>query len=72
MTVEELMKMWGSRNRAEYGPGDRLPGGLVESVATDPYAGPEWQQHPQVLAWRRRGRLQGWDRRGNRIWSGGA
>ncbi len=69
MTVEEIMKVFGSRNRAEFGPGDKLPGGLVEMVATWP-AAVEWQDHPQVLAYKHRGRLVGWDRRGNKIWSG--
>ena len=67
--IDKLMKAFGSRNRAEYGPGDELPGGFVESVATDP-AAVEWQNHPQVLAYKRRGRLVGWDRRGHRIWTG--
>jgi len=67
--IDELMKAFGSRNKAEYGTGDELPGGFVESVANWTAAG-EWQNHPQVKAWRRRGRLLGWNRRGHRIWTG--
>jgi len=67
--IDELMKAFGNRNEAEYGPEDELPGGFVESVATWT-AAVEWQNHPQVKAWRRRGRLLGWNRRGHRIWTG--
>ena len=67
--IDKLMKAFGSRNKAEYGPGDELPGGFVEIVANWT-AAVEWQNHPQVKAWRRRGRLLGWNRRGHRIWTG--
>ena len=70
MTAKQLAKLVGGKRHAEYSPDDQLPGGWVEVVATWPDA-VEWQDHPQVKAWKKRGRLVGWDRRGNRIWSGG-
>ena len=70
MKAEELAKLANGKRWKEYTPDDQLPGGWVEVVATWPDA-VEWQDHPQVKAWKKRGRLVGWDRRGNRIWSGG-
>ena len=70
MTAKQLTELVGGKRHAEYTPDDQLPGGWVEVVATWPDA-VEWQDHPQVKAWKKRGRLVGWDRRGNRIWSGG-
>jgi hypothetical protein len=29
-----------------------------------------WQDHPQVVAYKRRGKFKGWDRRGNKLWTG--
>ena len=70
MKAEELAKMARGKRWKEYTTDAQLPGGWVEVVATCPDA-VEWQDHPQVKAWKKRGRLAGWDRRGNRIWSGG-
>ncbi len=70
MTAKEIMEKLGGKNMAALSPGDELPGGWVECVATWP-AAVEWQDHPQVNAWRRRGRLAGWDRNGIRLWTGG-
>ena len=67
--IEKLMEIFGSRNKAEYKPTDELPGGLVGTVATWE-AATEWQDHPQVKAWRRRGRFAGWDSRRNKLWTG--
>jgi len=70
MTAREILEKFGGKNLAEFGPTDRLPGGWVEVVATWPGLGREWQDHPQVKAWRHRGKFCGWDRRGNRLWTG--
>ena len=67
--IEKLMEKFESRNVAEFSPGDELPGGWVECVATSPDA-VEWQDHPQVVAYKRRGKFKGWDRRGNKLWAG--
>ena len=67
--IDELMKAFGSRHRAEFSPTDQLPGGWVECVATWP-AAVEWQDHPQVKAYKRRGKFAGWDRKGHRLWTG--
>ena len=69
MTAKEIMEMFDGKNMVEFSPTDQLPGGWVECVATWP-AAVEWQDHPQVKAYKRRGKFVGWDRRGNRIWTG--
>ena len=61
--------MIGSKRFIEFKPDERLPGGWVEVVATWPDA-VEWQDHPQVKAYKKRGRLVGWDKKRNKIWSG--
>ena len=61
--------MVGGKRFIEFKPHEQLPGGWVEVVATWPDA-VEWQDHPQVKAYKKRGRLVGWDKRGNKIWSG--
>jgi hypothetical protein len=67
--IEKLKAMFESRNQAAFNPGDELPGGWVEVVATWP-AAVEWQDHPQVKAYKARGKFRGWDRRGNKLWTG--
>jgi len=69
MTAKELAKMVGGKRFIEFKPHEQLPGGWVEVVATWPDA-VEWQDHPQVKAYKKRGRHVGWDRKGNKIWSG--
>jgi hypothetical protein len=67
--IEKLKAMFESKNVATFSPGDELPGGWVESIATWP-AAVEWQDHPQVKAYKARGKFKGWDRRGNKLWTG--
>ena len=67
--IEKLKEMFESRNQAEFSPGDELPGGWVECVATASDA-VEWQDHPQVQAYKARGKFKGWDRKGNKLWAG--
>ena len=69
MTAKELAEMVGGKRYLEFKPDERLPGGWVEVVATWPDA-VEWQDHPQVKAYKKRGRLVGWDKKRNKIWSG--
>jgi len=68
MTAKELAEMVGGKRYIEFKPDEQLPGGWVEVVATWPDA-VEWQDHPQVKAYKKRGRHVGWDRKGNKIWS---
>ena len=67
--IEKLKEMFGGKNVATFNPGDELPGGWVECVATWP-AAVEWQDHPQVKAYKARGKFKGWDRQGNKLWAG--
>ena len=67
--IEKLKEMFEGKNVAAFSPGDELPGGWVEVVATWP-AAVEWQDHPQVNAYKARGKFRGWDRQGNKLWAG--
>ena len=67
--IEKLKEMFEGKNVAAFSPGDELPGGWVEVVATWP-AAVEWQDHPQVKAYKARGKFRGWDRQGNKLWAG--
>jgi hypothetical protein len=67
--IEKLKAMFESKNVATFSPDDELPGGWVESVATASDA-VEWQDHPQVKAYKARGKFKGWDRQGNKLWAG--
>ena len=67
--IEKLKEKFGGKNSATFSPDDELPGGWVESVATWP-AAVEWQDHPQVKAYKARGKFKGWDRKGNKLWAG--
>ena len=67
--IEKLKEMFEGKNVAAFSPGDELPGGWVEVVATWP-AAVEWQDHPQVKAYKARGKFRGWDRQGNKLWTG--
>ena len=67
--IEKLKEMFEGKNVATFSPGDELPGGWVECVATSPDA-VEWQDHPQVKAYKARGKFKGWDRQGNKLWAG--
>ena len=67
--IEKLKEIFESRNQAEFSPNDELPGGWVECVATSPDA-VEWQDHPQVKAYKARGKFKGWDSQGNKLWAG--
>ena len=67
--IEKLKEMFEGKNVAAFNPGDELPGGWVEVVATWP-AAVEWQDHPQVKAYKARGKFRGWDRQGNKLWTG--
>ena len=67
--IEKIKEKFGGKNVATFNPGDELPGGWVECVATWP-AAVEWQDHPQVKAYKARGRFKGWDSQGNKLWAG--
>ena len=67
--IDELKEKFEGKNVATFSPDDELPGGWVECVATWP-AAVEWQDHPQVKAYKARGRFKGWDSQGNKLWSG--
>ena len=67
--IEKLKEMFEGKNVAAFNPGDELPGGWVEVVATWP-AAVEWQDNPQVKAYKARGKFRGWDRQGNKLWTG--
>ena len=67
--IDELKEKFEGKNVATFSPDDELPGGWVECVATWP-AAVEWQDHPQVKAYKARGRFKGWDRQGNKLWAG--
>ena len=67
--IEKLKEMFEGKNVATFSPGDELPGGWVECVATSSDA-VEWQDHPQVKAYKARGKFKGWDRKGNKLWAG--
>ena len=67
--IEKIKEKFGGKNVATFNPGDELPGGWVECGATWP-AAVEWQDHPQVKAYKARGKFKGWDRQGNKLWAG--
>tara|TARA_R110000824_G_scaffold114391_1_gene264900 strand:- start:161 stop:487 length:327 start_codon:yes stop_codon:yes gene_type:complete len=69
MEPKQIMEKFEGKNMAAFSPGDELPGGWVECVATWP-AAVEWQDHPQVKAYKRRGKFVGWDRKGHKLWTG--
>ena len=67
--IEKIKVKFEGKNVATFSPDDELPGGWVECVATWP-AAVEWQDHPQVKAYKARGKFKGWDRQGNKLWAG--